>query len=209
MQEFFELKLGNMSVEEYENKFLELLRYVGFIKEEQVRIQRFLSGLPSFYRDEIQFNEPKTLEEAIRKAKYLYEQKKRRAVVLKSWRDEKNDNIDQRKKGFKPPSFKSSPIAYQQSQSAQSEPKMAESSGKKRPRSPIKCWGCKGEHMYRYCPHKGDKMRTMHDIQEATTVEDVGRVGRSIPMIYVALEDHDQSHMILQEKEKKRFEHFR
>jgi len=42
-------------------------------------------------------------------------------------------------------------------------------------------------------------MRTMHDIQEATTVEDVGRVGRSIPMIYVALEDHDQSHMILQD----------
>jgi hypothetical protein len=67
MQEFFELKLGNMTMEEYEKKFLELLRYVGFIKEEKVKIQRFLSGLPSFYKDKIQFDEPKTLEETIRK----------------------------------------------------------------------------------------------------------------------------------------------
>jgi hypothetical protein len=28
---------------------------------------------PSFYKDKIQFDEPKTLEEAIRKDKYLYE----------------------------------------------------------------------------------------------------------------------------------------
>jgi hypothetical protein len=38
MHEFFELKLGNMTMEEYENKFLELLRYEGFIKEEKVKI---------------------------------------------------------------------------------------------------------------------------------------------------------------------------
>jgi hypothetical protein len=53
MQEFFENKLGNMAMEEYENKFLELLRYLGFIKDEKVKIHRFLSGLPSFYMDEI------------------------------------------------------------------------------------------------------------------------------------------------------------
>ena len=48
MEEFFELKLGNMSMDESKNKFLELLRYVGFIKEEKVNIKRFLSGLHSF-----------------------------------------------------------------------------------------------------------------------------------------------------------------
>jgi hypothetical protein len=106
MQEFFELKLGNMTMEEYEKKFLELVRYVGFIKDEKVKIQRFLSGIPSFYKDRIQFDEPRTLEEAIRKAKYLYEKNKGRVVVLKSWRDKKNDKVDQRKKGFKPPFFK-------------------------------------------------------------------------------------------------------
>jgi hypothetical protein len=38
MHEFFELELGSMTMEEYENKFLELLRYVGLIKEEKVKI---------------------------------------------------------------------------------------------------------------------------------------------------------------------------
>ena len=53
MEDFFELKLENMSTEEYEIKFLELLRYVGFLKDEKVKIQIFLSGLPSFYRDKL------------------------------------------------------------------------------------------------------------------------------------------------------------
>jgi hypothetical protein len=98
MQEFFELKLGNMTMEEYEKKFLELLRYVGFIKREKVKIQRFLSGLPSFYKDKIQFDEPKTLEETIRKEKYLYDQNKGREVFQKSWKDKKKEKLDQRKK---------------------------------------------------------------------------------------------------------------
>ena len=57
-------------MEKYENKFLELLRYVRYIKYEKVKIQRFLSGFPRSYKDIIEFYEPRTLEEAIRKAKY-------------------------------------------------------------------------------------------------------------------------------------------
>jgi hypothetical protein len=45
MKAFFELKLGSMTMDEYERIFLELLRYVEFIKDEKVKIQRFLSGL--------------------------------------------------------------------------------------------------------------------------------------------------------------------
>jgi hypothetical protein len=63
----------NMTMEEYENKFLEMLRYESFIKEEKVKIQMFLSEIPSFYKDKIQFDEPKNLEETIGKTKYLYE----------------------------------------------------------------------------------------------------------------------------------------
>jgi hypothetical protein len=106
MQEFFELKLGNMTMEEYEKKFLELLRYVDFIKDEKVKIHRFLSGFPSFYKDKIQFDEPKTLEEAMRKSKYLYEQSKARPTFQKSWDDKKKGKMDQRRKGFKPPFFR-------------------------------------------------------------------------------------------------------
>jgi hypothetical protein len=34
MKEFFELKLDNQTIDEYEQKFLELLKYVPFIKDE-------------------------------------------------------------------------------------------------------------------------------------------------------------------------------
>ena len=48
MKEFFELKLGSMSIYEYERRFFELLKYVPFIKDETVKIQRYLSGLPYY-----------------------------------------------------------------------------------------------------------------------------------------------------------------
>jgi hypothetical protein len=51
MKEFPDLRLGSMTMVEYENNFLGLLRYVGFIKDETMKIQRFLSGLPSLYKD--------------------------------------------------------------------------------------------------------------------------------------------------------------
>jgi hypothetical protein len=52
-----------MTMEEYERKFMEIFRHMDFIKDEKVKIYRLLSGLPSFYKDNIQFDEPKTLEE--------------------------------------------------------------------------------------------------------------------------------------------------
>jgi hypothetical protein len=66
MKEFFELKLGSMTIDEYERRFLELLKYVSFIKDEIVKIHRYLSGLPSFINEKIQYDDPKTLEETIR-----------------------------------------------------------------------------------------------------------------------------------------------
>ena len=71
IKEFHELRLGQQTMEEYAKKILELLRYVRYIKDENVKIQRFMSGLPQSYKDRIKFYEPRTLEEAIRKAKYF------------------------------------------------------------------------------------------------------------------------------------------
>jgi hypothetical protein len=73
MKEFFELKMGSMIMDEYEKRFFELLKYVDFIKDEKVKIQRFMSGLPYFYSDKIHYGNPMTLEEAIRRAKHIYE----------------------------------------------------------------------------------------------------------------------------------------
>jgi hypothetical protein len=75
MKEFFELKLHNKTIDEYERNFLELLKYVLFIKDESIKIQRYLSGLPPPIGDKIYYDEPKTMEEMIRRVKFLFEQK--------------------------------------------------------------------------------------------------------------------------------------
>jgi hypothetical protein len=38
-KEFYELKLGQLTMDEYVNKFLELIRYVPYIKDEKTKIQ--------------------------------------------------------------------------------------------------------------------------------------------------------------------------
>jgi hypothetical protein len=67
-----------MTMADYENKFLGLLKYVGFIKYEKVKIQNFFSRLPSFYKENIQYDELREMTETIRKANYMYEQVKGR-----------------------------------------------------------------------------------------------------------------------------------
>ena len=119
MKEFFELKLGTMSMDEYEKRSFELLKYVDFIKDEKVKIQRFLSGLPSFYNDKIQYDNPKTLEKTIRKDRYIYEQNKGRPFFQNTWNDKMKEKKDQRKKGFKPLFFKNKSQENQQGQSTQ------------------------------------------------------------------------------------------
>jgi hypothetical protein len=84
MKDFFELKLGSMTIDAYERNFLELLKYVPFIKDEAIKIQRYLSGLPPSMSDKIQYDDPKTMEETIKKAKCLYEQQGERPIPRRS-----------------------------------------------------------------------------------------------------------------------------
>jgi len=183
-------------MDEYERKFLELLRYVSFIRDERVKIHRFMSGCPSFYKDKIQFNEPNNLEEAIRKVKYLYDHNRGRKTFEKSWDDKNKLNMDQRKKGFKPPFIRNRSQAYQQGKPSQGDHKMMESLGKRPRKKPIKCWGGEGDHMHKYYPHQGDKMKNLHRIKKEETIEDMEK---SVPRIYSTLDNRQeeyQSHMI-------------
>jgi hypothetical protein len=65
IREFYEHKLGQLTMDEYVKRFIELLRYVPYIKYEKVKIECFLSGLPQSFRDRIEFYEPKTLDDTI------------------------------------------------------------------------------------------------------------------------------------------------
>jgi hypothetical protein len=87
IKEFFELKLGSMTMDEYERRFLELLKYVSFIKYEKVKIQSFLSGITSIFSEKIQYDDPNTLDEAIRRAKCLYHQDRGRQIFQKVWEE--------------------------------------------------------------------------------------------------------------------------
>jgi hypothetical protein len=102
-----------MTIDEYERRFLEVLKYVSFIKDETVNIQRYLSGFPSFISEKIQYDDPKTLEETIRRAKCLYDQQKSRPTFQKSWEDKTKFKVDQMKKGDKPPFFRNNPRGQQ------------------------------------------------------------------------------------------------
>jgi len=80
MKEFFELKLGSMTMEEYEKRFFELFKYIDFINYDKVKIQRFINGLSSFYSDNTQYDNPNTLEETIRRQRHIYEEIRGRIV---------------------------------------------------------------------------------------------------------------------------------
>jgi hypothetical protein len=77
-----------------------MLKYVSFIQEESVKIQRYLSGLPSFVSDKIQYDDPKTLEETIRIAKFLYDQHKGRPTFQKDWEDKKKKIWNRGRRGI-------------------------------------------------------------------------------------------------------------
>ena len=76
MEDLFKLKLGTMTMEAYEKRFLEFLKYVYFVKDEKVNIHRFVSGLPYFYSDKIQYDRSKNLKEFVWMTKNLYDQNK-------------------------------------------------------------------------------------------------------------------------------------
>ena len=72
-KELYELRLSSMTMEELINKFLDLLRFVPYVNKEKVKVQRFLSCFLQAYKDRIEFDNPKTLDEVLMKAKLCYE----------------------------------------------------------------------------------------------------------------------------------------
>jgi len=83
----------------YDKIFLELLRYVPYLKDEKERIQHFLSRFPLCYQDKIKFDEPETLEDTIKKDKCCYDQSKHKWEDSRDWR--RRDQIGFHKNGFK------------------------------------------------------------------------------------------------------------
>lgn len=67
-------------------KFLELLRYIPYLKDEKIEVQRFISGLPLSFNDQIDYDDPRSLEEVISKLKHCYEQSKHKSKTKCDWK---------------------------------------------------------------------------------------------------------------------------
>ena len=64
-----------MIYEEYTTKFLMILRCVPYLEHEKAKVQRFFSGFPLAFRDQIEYDEPRSLKEGTGKLKHFYEVK--------------------------------------------------------------------------------------------------------------------------------------
>jgi hypothetical protein len=60
IKEFHDHKLGQLTMNAYAKRFLDLFRYITLLKDEKVKVKHFLSGFPQSYQEKIEFYKPKT-----------------------------------------------------------------------------------------------------------------------------------------------------
>jgi hypothetical protein len=178
------------------------LRYVPYIKAEKAKVKCFISGLPKEYWNIIEFDEPKTLEDTIRKATYCHEKYGHWVESHGDWKQKSGSRFQKNRikfSGFK--NYKKNPRMNFPSWSVLQQ-KFPSSDGNKTfgpipvktdnpKREPLKCWGCGEEHLLRDCPHRQQNSRNVYNIQKATTVNDVAG---SVPQIYAALDNNQADH---------------
>ena len=87
-----------MTMKDLNSKFLSLLRYVPYLVDEKPKVQRFLSCILYHIKDRIEYDNPNTLEEDMRKANFCYEENRKKESMA-NWKAKKNNNhYDQKKK---------------------------------------------------------------------------------------------------------------
>eukprot|EP00253_Pinus_taeda_P024823 PITA_24823 len=202
-REFHDLRLGQQTMDEFVTKFTSLLRYVPYIREEKAKVQQFISSLPQAMRERIEFDNPKSMDEAIQKARICFQQNKQKGEgVGKRWMDKRNSRTVMGNKGvwssFSRGSVKGSNSRNQSRNQLRLKPpnesRNSESLGKVdnegTTRPPVQCWGCGGPHYIKNCPHRRNSDQ-VSQVYEASTV---GDVARSMPRINAALEDRQDDY---------------
>ena len=87
-----------MTMKELSSKFLSLLRYVPYIIDETPKIKRFLSCFPLMFKGWIEYDNPKTLEEAMGKAIFSQDQNENKRENIPSWKNKRPINYDPKNK---------------------------------------------------------------------------------------------------------------
>eukprot|EP00253_Pinus_taeda_P035149 PITA_35149 len=131
-REFHDLCLGQQTMDDFITRFTSLLRYGPYIRGEKAKVQRFVSSLPASMRERIEFDNPKTMDEAIRKAKICYQQSKQKGDILgKKWVDKRSNKLAGSTKGNRSGGRSLSKInAALEDHQAEYQPTMMEFEGK-------------------------------------------------------------------------------
>jgi hypothetical protein len=114
-----------------------------------------------------------------------YDQYKQRSEFPKAWKYKKQDRMNQWMKGYQPTPLWNAPKSFPRkyfhsnNQNTQGGGKLVNLGTKKfgdNLRELLKCWECGEPHLRRNCPRLTSATRTtVHNLQEASTVGDVGR----------------------------------
>eukprot|EP00253_Pinus_taeda_P002728 PITA_02728 len=154
--------------------------------------------LPPYMRERIEFDNPKSMDEAIRKDRICYQQSKEKGETAgKKWNEKKGFKSIGHNKGNrsggskgngKGPNSRSTPRTaskFRTTNESRISDQHARLDREGAARPLVQCWGCGGPHYVKNCPQrKGTEQ--LSQIHEVSTV---GEVGRSIPRINVALDD--------------------
>eukprot|EP00253_Pinus_taeda_P023957 PITA_23957 len=170
-KEFHDLRLGKMSMDEFLIKFTSLLRYVTYRREEKAKVQQFISSFPLFMKEQLEFDNPKTMDEVIRKARIFYLQNRPKGDINKKWNDKKGNKFVSNQRGNKG--------------KAGTQEKPGKDGVELASRPSVQCLGCGGPHHIKNCPQRRGANQ-IFQLQEASTV---GDVARSLPKINASLED--------------------
>ena len=87
-----------MAMKELCSKFLRLIHYVPYIIDEKPKIQQILSCFPIMFKERIEYDNLKTLEEVIRKENFCYGQNKNKMESILAWKNKRPNNFDPRTK---------------------------------------------------------------------------------------------------------------
>ena len=96
------VKDGSMTIEAFINRFLDMLLYIPYIKDGNVKIQQFLGCLPPNFRERIEFDMPKILDTTLQKSRLFYEHGKLRHENINRSRDMYRTFSYNHKPGFNP-----------------------------------------------------------------------------------------------------------
>ena len=193
-----------MTIKDFNSNFLSLLRYVPYLVDENPKVQWFLSSLPYHIKDRIEYDNPKTLEETMRKSNFCYEQNWKKESMADQKAKKNNNHYDKKKKEFVPNwnSKNNKAINFlnknfqenkNNSPNNQNNKKIKESTNnhgnytkKIERKEPIKCWECNGPNYASVYPNWKNIVSNIHTIHEEMNV---GDLARTMPRINAALEN--------------------